>query len=1302
MFDRDLLALLPEARNRMIACVVARLLALLCLVTLFFWAGHALGLGDAEGDSFAVWVPVASVVGFGAFSAAASWFSARAGSSAANTLDRLVFQRVVDLGPTRANVMGDAEVSQLMGEGVELLRPYFAKYLPQFFYAVLAPIALFVIALRLNVLAAVVMIVCVPLMPASIMMLMRRAKRFMGDYWGTYVDLGGAFLDAVRGLTTLVVFGSDDRVHERLDAQAEEFRQITMKLLRVQLNSVTFMDLFTFGGVAIGMAVAVAQVAFGALDGGNALVLCLMAASFFMPMRTFGSYFHTGMNAGPVIDQVKRLMNAPDAPQGTQAIQGEQITIEARGLGFCYGAAGEGAGAAADETTGADDAFALRAINLTIRPNSFIGIAGPSGSGKSTLAAVLSGAVAGYTGTCAINGVELADATTESLYNTVTVVGRESHVFRGSFRSNLLIAAPDAPDGALWDALRQARLADFVLESGGLDALVDAGGANLSGGQRQRLVFARALLRNTPVYVFDEATSNIDAQSERFLLAAIQKIALSKTVIVISHRLATLRYADQILVMDKGGVVQRGVHEQLVMQEGPYRSMWLQTAELESFAAQVVEELPDEEPDALEEALASMPGMMSGVMRAFVGIMEAERYRGASADMPAGHPAWIPLPDYKPGISREDADAGADAGAAASAESGADAAEDADAAEGAGIPSFMTGLADATADGADAQAIKDAMAVVRDRMTAAPVARVTVDPLPPAKRSAFTIIAKCLKLTGALAPRLALAAVLGALGWLAAIGVFVFTAMGVLAAAGVAVPVPLAGCIAGAIVCALVRGPLHYAERLQAHDSTFLTVASIRSQVFAALRKLAPAKIEGRDAGDLISLLTSDIQILEGFYSRACAPVLAAVIALVCCCVAAAVVSPVIACVAVVTYVLAGFVLPSIALRITRDRAAELRAYAVLMTGFLLDSLSGMADLLRFGRAQEYVDEMADHLKSYAAGEGGHACAEALLEALPSMVAYAGAAIATALAVGGSLDAGAGVVLVVGLFASIDVVCSVAGLGTSFSMVLAAADRVLDILEESPVVEDVPAVVSAGVSADGAPGAPGVADAASPVAAERESFEGLEFRAVNFGYVPGALAVEDATFAVDPGSFVGITGASGAGKTTLLKLAQRFWDVDSGCVLLNGRDVRLMPLARVRSLISYMTQTTYVFEDTLRENLIVAKPDATDDQLRAACDAAALTEVVDQLPLGLDTPLGQGRGAVQLSDGQRQRVGLARAFLHGAPLMLLDEPTSNLDALNEAAILRSLCTNAEGSTVVIVSHRKAVAAIVDKLLVVEK
>lgn len=1265
MFDKRLFALVPQAKRCVLASVALRWLALLAQIAFCFALGRALGhvLQGAVFDAASV-LEFAQAAGISlvlmlVFQTLSRWLAARAASAVQCSLSSALFGKLAALGSMREQTVSDSQALQLMGEGIELVKPYLSRYIPQFIYALLAPLTLFAVVAPINLLAAAVMLLCVPLMPVAIMLLMRRAKSFMGSYWGSYTDLGGAFLDAVKGLVTLMVFGSDAAEHKRLDQQAEEFRKVTMRLLTAQLGSVAFMDVFTFGGMAAGILVAAVQVSSGALQLQDALVIALLAGLFFTPMREFGSLFHTGMNARPVIDQLCTVIGAQEPHAGSHRLKTQQLTVEVKGLAFSYGAAAKRP--------------ALQGVDLEIHPNSFIGVSGPSGGGKSTLAKLLCGDLSGYRGSITFNGIELSQLHPGDVCRLVTVVSRQSHVFNGSFRSNLMIAAPNASDPQLWEALRQARMDEYVLECGGLDALVGAGGADLSGGQCQRLCFARALLRNTPLYIFDEATSNMDAQSEHVLMAAIQKLALSKTVIVLTHRLSQLKYADEILVMEAGRVAQRGVHQELLQQDGPYKRMWEQTAQLENFAQQVVEELPPEKPSAIQTALSKMPGMMQNMMTAFVSIIQAERYGNAAGDgLPNGHPAWIPLPDYRRGISEEETTPVS----AASACSEELLEGEGNAAEPGGMGGFMEAtLGDLEND--EAEEIRQAMAVLKENVGKVPQTQVRVAAPPPAKHGIATIVGKLMRLTRDMLPELAASVALGFLGLAATVGVLAGGVACLLATSGLlAASLPLL--VAGTVACALLRGPLHYVERLLTHDQTFKTLALIRSKVFGKLRSLGPGWLEAKDNGSLVLLLTGDVELLEGFYSRTCAPLLSAVLLGTAVTVVLTTLHPFLGAFALVAFALVAGVLPALSAAATRNRGAELHAYSVLMSGFMLDSLRGLPDLVRFGRAGEYRAELEQHMASLGGGEDAFGRLTAFLGAAPAALALladaAAVALAAWLAASGALAVCQAVLGCVAFIAAMDSMRDVSGLGFSMHQTLAAADRVLDILAEDP-----PA-------------------AAAENGAVLGGFHGFEMRDVAFCY-GNTQVLSGISLRIEPQSFVGIAGASGAGKSTLLKLMMRFWDATAGSVLINDVPLQQLQPASIRNAIAYMPQETYLFEGTLRRNLLVAKPDATQAQLQAAIEAAALAGLVERLPQGLDTAIS-GAGE-DLSSGERQRVGLARAFLCDAPLMLLDEPTSNLDALNEAAILRALCANAQGKTVVIVSHRKAVAAIVDKLLVVE-
>ncbi|QOY59804.1 ABC transporter ATP-binding protein/permease [Thermophilibacter immobilis] len=1226
MFNKRLLSLVPDATRSALLCVVFTWLALVARIFLLLGVANALAglfLGARPATS-AYGVAAAQLAALCALQALACWHARRAGQQAAASMSREVFDKLVRLGPSFESRVEAGEASQLMGEGAERLRPYFSEYLPQFIYALAAPLTVFVVIWPLSWPAALVMLLCVPLVPGSIMMFMKRAKRFMGEYWGTYVDLSGAFLDAIRGLVTLKSYRADATWHERLNHQAEEFRQVTMSLLRVQMGNVWLMDLFTYAGIAAGVVVGLTQLAAGSLDLTGCLVIVLLAADFFVPMRRFGSLFHTGMNANAVAERILALLDLPEPAHGERDCDLARPEIAAEHLTFSY-----------DGLTRALDDVALE-----VGVNALVGVTGESGSGKSTLARVLTGGAFDYEGSVTVCGCELRELSREALGRSVTVVSQRSHVFKGTFRSNLALGREGATDENLWGALRNAQLDDFVLAAGGLDAEVREGGSNLSGGQRQRLCFARALLRDTPIYVFDEIASNVDAESERKLLEGIQLLSVTRTVLVVSHRLSTLAWADRTYVMDAGRIVESGDHQSLMRRGGTYRRLWDQLQELEDFARanEVAYDddayVPTEAELRVQEVTRlhpEIPLMGAQTMQAALDVLDYARYRQAPAvSLPAGHPSWIPLPDYE-----------AEAGSSPVTPSLDEAA----------------GKAPSDPDSAGAE-----------------------DPGPtpaPTRGSAPRIVAGMVRLTGRMAPELVVAGVLGATGNLCAAGQLVAAGacVAALASAG-SRALPVAG-LAAVVLLGLARGVVHYLERLLTHDQTFRTLQLVRDRVFGALRSLAPAKLQGRGAGDLAALLSSDVETLEGLYSRILAPTLATLLSSVALTAFVWERSAELGALTLVALVVVGVVMPLAGSRLTRERGTRVTDYSALMGAFVLDSLEGMGDLLQYGRASAFSQELGAHAGSLSDGSRGYDARTSTLGALPPALGLAFVAAAVALSAGlvasGALAAPDALACVLALIAALDPVEEVAHLGFSLQRTLSCARRILDVLGEEPAVRDVEPGERPGSRAS------------------------VEVAHVSFAYEAGADVLSDVCLTVRPGEVLRVVGRSGVGKSTLLGLIMRFWDVDDGAVEVAGRDVRRLGTGALRSLEAYMTQDTYLLDATLRENLMLARPDASEGELERALAAAALASTVARLPRGLDTPVGAG--ASPLSDGERQRVGLCRALLSQAPILLLDEPTSNLDSLNEAAVLRALDEARAGRAVILVSHRKVAAALATRTLV---
>lgn len=1172
MFERRLFSLVPQATPYIMASVLFKWIALMANITVMWMLARILGGIVTDGLSAALAVdvlaqaalPLAAAI---IVRAASIYLAQRAGDKAAFEAVRrvrsLVYDKLTALGPSYTETVPTAEAVQTSVEGATQLQVYFGGYLPQLFFAGLAPITLFVMLVGQAGLPAALLLACVPVIPVSIMMVMRNAKKIGSEYWGSYVDLGGMFLEAVQGLTTLKVYQADRSWHERINAESERFRTATMRLLVMQLRSICVMDLVVYMGAALGIIVAALQLATGKIGFEAAFLIVFLSQEFFLPMRRLGSLFHTAMNGMAASRRMFGILDTPEPERGDVELDGRG-DIELAGVSYAYG-----------------DRTVLDSASATIAHGSLVALVGESGGGKSTLAGIIAGRKGAYRGSVRIDGVELRDATAASLMRTVTLVPTNGYLFAGTLRDNLLLAQPNATDTELMDALDRTRVAAFVQANGGLDMMINEGGTNLSGGQRQRVCMARALLHDSPIYVFDEATSNVDAASEAAIGEVIASLAGEHTVIVVAHRLSTIVDADQILVLERGRIAEHGTHGELLATAGAYAHMRNSQEQLSAYA-----------------------------------------------------------------YAEDDAE---DAGAAEAVD---DSAARTDSFNGAGSSS--------------AAAAPDSGR---------------------ARRSAPSIMWRMMGLVRPLAGWLVLAVALGSIGMLTAAFVPAFGALGL----GL-----VAACVACA-ACGIARGPLHYGEQLCNHYIAFRLLAHIRDLVFGALRQLAPAKLEGRGKGELVSLITSDIELLEVFYAHTISPI---AIALVCTVVFEGfllAVSPELAGIALVACAVLGVLLPLTSAKACGTTGRQSREGAGKLGAFVLDSLRGASETIQFaggadrsralGKLTEQVGAVDARLKRRQAAS--EAVADALI--LAANLVMLGRALQ--LVAAGTIDFAAAFVAVFTFVSSFGSVMAVSRLGASLQETLASGARVLDLLDEQPQCAEV---------ADG----------------QDVEFAGAAAEHVSFSYAGGvdaggagateqvandaaaSLILDDVTCTFAPGTMTCIMGRSGSGKSTLLKLLMRFWDPTAGTITVSGVDARHINTASLRSHEAYMTQDTHLFCGTVRENLLVAHANATDAELLDACRSASLTTLIDRLPQGLDTPVAELGDS--LSGGERQRIGLARIFLNDAPFILLDEPTSALDALNEASVMQAVDElKRRGKTIVLVSHRASTCAFADFSLSVE-
>ena len=1181
MFEKRLFSLVPQATPYIVASVLFKWIALMANITVMWVLARILGGVVTGGLPTVIAVdalvqaalPLAAAI---IVRAASIYLAQRAGDKAAFEAVRrvrsLVYDKLTALGPSYTETVPTAEAVQTSVEGATQLQVYFGGYLPQLFFAGLAPITLFVLLVGQAGLPTALLLACVPVIPVSIMMVMRNAKKIGAEYWGSYVDLGGMFLEAVQGLTTLKVYQADRDWHKRINAESERFRGATMRLLVMQLRSICVMDLVVYVGAALGIIVAALQLAGGKISFEAAFLIVFLSQEFFLPMRRLGSLFHTAMNGMAASRRMFGILDTPEPERGDVELDGRG-DIELAGVSYAYG-----------------DRTVLDSASATIAHGSLVALVGESGGGKSTLAGIIAGRKGAYRGSVRIGGVELRDVTAASLMRAVTLVPTNGYLFAGTLRDNLLLAQPNATDTELLRALDRTRVAAFVQANGGLDMVINEGGTNLSGGQRQRVCMARALLHDSPIYVFDEATSNVDAASEAAIGEVIASLAGEHTVIVVAHRLSTIVNADQILVLERGRIAEHGTHGELLATAGAYARMWDSQEQLSAYA------YTDDEG-------AEVAGD------------DGETATGSAAN------------------------AGADAagGTCAGAEQ-------------------TTGHA---------------------------------------RRSAPSIMWRMMGLVRPLAGWLVLAVALGSIGMLTAAFVPAFGALGLMAALGRnALGLGLIAACAACAACGIARGPLHYGEQLCNHYIAFRLLAHIRDLVFGALRRLAPAKLEGRGKGELVSLVTSDIELLEVFYAHTISPIAIALVCTVAFEGFLLAVSPELAGIALVAYAVLGVLLPLASAKACGTTGRQSREGAGKLGAFVLDSLRGASETIQFaggadrsralGKLTEQVGAVDARLKRRQAAS--EAVADALI--LAANLVMLGRALQLVSA--GTIDFAAAFVAVFTFVSSFGSVMAVSRLGASLQETLASGARVLDLLDEQPQCAEV---------TDG----------------QNVEFAGAAAEHVSFSYVGGAgaddagqpadetaasLILDDVTCTFAPGTMTCIMGRSGSGKSTLLKLLMRFWDPTAGTITVSGVDARRINTASLRGHEAHMTQDTHLFCGTVRENLLVARADATDAELLDACRSASLTTLIDRLPQGLDTPVAELGDS--LSGGERQRIGLARIFLNDAPFILLDEPTSALDALNEASVMQAIDElKRRGKTIVLVSHRASTCAFADFSLSVE-
>ena len=1296
---------------------------------------------------------------------AAAYFGAEAAERVKLALREQLFNKMLAIGPSYSQHISTADVVQSAGEGIEQIQSFFELFLPQLFYAILAPVTLFFIVAPINMPTAVTLLVCAPLIVLIVGMVAMRAARVFKKYWGKYTDMGSVFLDNVQGLETLKTFDADAHAAKKMGEQAEQFRVMTMNVLQIQLRSLTAMDVVAYGGAAAGVGVSIWQYASGAaLPLAGVLLIVLLSADFFIPLRQLGSFFHVAMNGMTSTKRIFALLDTPIPAHGMQEMP--EFGASDNGVDVCFDDvsfryvdvntdAAAAVSVAADTAVTADmetgktgqiggksgvvgagktgmskdddgSVVALHGVSFTARRGQVTAIVGPSGSGKSTAVELLSGNLSGYegcmwlqsgnTGNNSTQRYQINDLSIESLTREIAIVAAQSHLFAGTLRDNLLMAKPDATESELWQALEAAHISDFVrAQSQELGLAIEQGASNLSGGQKQRIAIARALLREPAVYIFDEATSSVDVESETLILQTIRALAdRGKTVIMVTHRMANAADADHVVVFEHGRVSEQGTHAELMRANGTYAKLF--------HAQQTVENIGlrnnATHSTSASHALKASDSAESVTQRAEMGLQVSD---SAETDNQLTKNT-AQLSDSPESVTQR-----------------------------AETTSRMSDSAETDAQGAKT-GVRMSDSAESDAKTI-PTSR---------------LIARLLKEVGPQRKYMIVACVCGTLGHLAATFLPVFGIAAAFAAVGSPVwnlSVPAA--LAAMAVCALIRGGMRYAEQFMNHNVAFRLLALFRAKAFAALRRLAPAKLAGKGKGDLIALVTTDVELLEIFFAHTISPVVIAIVTTVVYALALLTLSSPLAATLIIAHLIIGVILPKLFASAVRGIGPELRKESSALDDEMLDDMRGIGEIIRFGQGDARLAFIQRCTRSLwvkrvrlSVKNGDFAGFGAVLVMLfTAIAAFLAMTLCTAVSTAADMSEGlmwmgsvgsnapALVAAFVLLASSFGPTLALSALPANLTQTFASARRLFALMDEAP------AVVEQG--------------------SERPEYQGMTMRDVTFGYGSGARisgertpngrsehatgmspalpaeaqssgeqgagiasqpVLDHVSLDVSRQGILGIQGPSGRGKSTMLKLLMRYWDPDSGTISLSDVPLPQVDAGWRRRVQTMMGQETYLFDGTIRENLAIACNDADfsdsgsnsgsnfcsnsssnaggdsadssdsdlahdipDSVLREALAKASALELVDALPNGLDTQVGELGG--RLSEGEKQRIGLARMFLRDSDLVLFDEPTSRLDAYNESVILGSINDLAErGSAVVLVSHRDSTMRIADRIL----
>ncbi len=1140
-FDRRLWAFTRGVRLRIAGTVLLGLLAVGAGIARLALFGWLLGRVIA-GDTLRALLPLMALTAGAVLlrSALDYWRAMAAHTTAAlvqSTLRQAIYERVTALGPAHFTRSRTGDVILSMVEGVQQLEVYFGQYLPQLAVAALTPVLIFAFVAFVDLPVALVLLAAALLTLLAPSLWHRKDSRQSLSRQKAYAAFGAEFLDSIQGLTTLKAFGQSGPRARMLGEKGRDLFYSTMGVLGAN----TFARGITDTGMAVG-AVA---------------VVLMLGVEVFRPLRELRVVLHQGMLGLSAAGGIMQILEAQPkvSDRATPLLDAASLSpiVAFEDVRFSY---------PGGRRVAHDD------LSFEVKAGERVGIVGPSGAGKSTVARLLLRFYDPERGRVTIGGRDIRELTLDQLRGLIAVVSQDTYLFHGTVEENLRMGKSDATPAELQAAARAANAEEFITKlPQGYQTVVGERGVRLSGGQRQRIAIARALLRDAPILILDEALSSVDAESEAVIQQALDRLMEGRTTLIFAHRLSSVIGADRILALDGGRVVESGTHAELMARGGAYHRLMAAQAQDDAGPVELLAR-----PD-----IAAEPGLADG------------------------EPVASATPEPTDAIVR---------------------------AEGMGWPQLLRVL---------------------------------------------------LGMVGGYRGRLALTFVLGVTRVIALIGVGVLSALVVRAVKN---GMPLGRLMIALAVAAPLAGVLHWLESWLAHDMAYRLLLDMRLDMFGKLDALAPAYLSRRRTGDLVGVATRDVELIEYFFAHTITPAFVAVLVPVGVLVTLACFGWPIA-LALLPF-LAWAALTPILGRARIDRlGSQAREVSGDLTAHAVDSVQGLGEIVAFrqvaARGREFAAKAQHYFRVRTPFLHDLSLQASLQEIANGLGALAVVGVGAVLGASGRLDTAMLPLLTLLAISAFVPVWEIAQVGRQLADTLGAARRVYGVHAEPVPVMDGPGV-RAGTSAS------------------RGS--ALELSQVSFTY-PGRRrpALVNVSFAVPRGSTVALVGPSGAGKTTIASLCLRFWDPDAGAIRLDGHDLREYGLDELRRRVALVAQDTYLFNDTLRNNVLLAKPEARAEELDAAIEQAALTDFVAGLPDGLDTIVGE-RGA-QLSGGQRQRVAIARAFLKDAPILILDEATSHLDAVSEQAVRGALDVLARSRTTLVIAHRLSTVRGADQIIVME-